>query len=219
MIKDGAEKQVKNCLVAPATEESMTVNFRELVDEHLFTTLISEGEEYLSKLQREKDPDYDSRVYTFRLSDLFLEENNQVVEGVFQQLRFNIFKHFLSLLKVKTLVPGFSGFDLVLQYEDHNELFVLVDKWDDLDDELIAILYHKCQAYLERNPQDRCTAAEIFGPQNISRGWTGGDPETDSKLSWISRDNLFRKILGNDIFPEFFAALKDCEAEYFARGK
>ncbi len=189
----------------------MTVNFNELVDEHLFKTLVSEGAEYLGKLQKVKSSDYDARVYELKLSDLFIHENSPIVEGVFQQLRFNIFKHFLGMMKVKNLVPGFSGFDLVMQYEEHNELFVLVDKWEDLDDELIAILYHKCQAYLDRNPQDRCTAVEIFGPQNLSRGWTGGDPETDTKLSWISRDNLFKKLVGEDIFDEFFNAIKKYE--------
>lgn len=185
----------------------MAKNINDLVDEHLFATLMDEGSVYLSKLQQNKNADYDEKIYNFKLVDFFLDENESLIDGEFQQLRFKIFKHFLCMLKVNNLVPGFSGFDLVYQHDDHNELFILVDKWKDLDDELIAILYHKCQAYLERNPQDKCTIVEMFGQQGISQGWSGGDPEVDSKLSWISRDELFKKIVGEDISAVFIEAI------------
>jgi hypothetical protein len=181
----------------------------EFIDLELFRNMIRQYEYLFEKLKKKYASEPDDSIVTLNFADLFDDSNNNLVEGEFQKLRFDFIKTFLQNLKTPGLVPGFSGFDLVMQYDNCNEMFILVDKWADLDSELIAILYDKCRCYLERNPSDKCTVVELFGEQGIIEGWTGGIPEIDKALSWISRDRLFSRIVGADLTPEILEFIED----------
>ncbi len=160
------------------------------------------------KLKNNPKDYYDERLYQLSFEELFLDSNNSIVDGEFQQLRYDVMKRMFLLLDVPGLVAGFSGFDLVKKYDLHNDMFILVDKWSDLDDELIAIMYLKCQSYLAHNPQDNCTVVELFGEQGIVDDWRDEEGKVDQRLSLISRDRMFNKLMGKDITEdllEFFS--------------
>jgi hypothetical protein len=181
----------------------------EFIDLDLLKSMVRQYEIRFERLKKKKESEISERALSWDFADIFDDRNNETVEGELQKLRFEFMKSFLQNIKSEGLVSGFCGFDLVMQYDSHNEMFILVDKWSDLDDELIAILYDKCRSYLERNPSDRCTVVELFGEQGIIEGWTGGDPEIDKSMSWISRDRLFCRIAGTDLTVQLMDFLSD----------
>ncbi|MBQ8707683.1 MAG: hypothetical protein IJ523_06340 [Succinivibrionaceae bacterium] len=177
----------------------MKGTLEEFVDTENLRATVEHYAMLLERLQRKRGDDYDQKVFSLSLAEILDSVNNDVVDGEFQKLRFDLYKSVLHQLKIPGLVSGFAGFDLVMQYDRFNEMFILVDRWSDLDDELIAMLYAKCSAYIGRNPADRCAVVELFGDSGVNEGWTGGDAEVDSKLSLISRDRLFCRVAGRDI--------------------
>lgn len=173
------------------------------IDKDFFLSLVDEYKNKHQELIKETIDfgEYSPKLYELKFYQLFEVENNDIVDGEFQYLRFNFIKKVLSNIKNVELKIGLAGFDLSYSRDSINHMIILIDKRKDLDEEFIAMIYQKFSYYLKSHPTDFCSVAELFTSENGIYQWKNEKDELENNMNWMSLDQLLVELCGTNILP------------------
>lgn len=179
-------------------------NVEKMVDLNCLQQAASDFLSKLNSLQQEYRGSEDCSCSEWKVCDYFNCRNNKQIDEEFQYLRFTFVKKVLSLLPLKRNDTPNRYFDLSLSGDERNLSCIFIDQAIDLDDELYAVLYDKCEKFLEKRDLNRefCLIVEFFTDPALDMNWSDNrnDFRFAGNIKWISLDLLLKQELGIDNF-------------------
>lgn len=178
-------------------------NLQKYVDLSLFDEAARKAGERFAEAA--KNDDLDANI---KLSDALAKEYSLGDALFCQRERFAFVRAVLGLLNIDGWGRGVSGFDFALHRNGSKILFMLVDSFADLDDELTAMIWAKGANAIKNGGASSCAVIEVSAETSIDSGWEGGEAGVDENLKWLSLDVFFSTYLGEDLSNPISSRIK-----------